>query len=106
MKDHLVTFVDHDDVVNNLYYFDTMSLIKKYKADILISNRFLWYENNTYVDNAIKDEEAYTLYIILGEGKGSNWWGTIYPEFLGISSEEEIKYKSFFYELFTKGEIK
>ena len=62
--------------------------------------------NKTYNDNAIKDEEAYTLYIILGEGKGSNWWGTIYPEFLGISSEEEIKYKSFFYELFTKGEIK
>lgn len=55
-KGNYITFVDHDDVVNNLYYFDTMSLIKKYKADILISNRFLWYENNTYVDNAINDD--------------------------------------------------
>ena len=77
---------------------------KDYNAKVSFDYHTLY--NKTYNDNAIKDEEAYTLYIILGEGKGSNWWGTIYPEFLGISSEEEIKYKSFFYELFTKGEIK
>ncbi len=74
--------------------------------DVKVSFDYHTLYNKTYNDNAIKDEGAYTLYIVIGEGKGSNWWGTIYPEFLGISSEEEIKYKSFFYELFTKGEIK
>ena len=34
-----------------------------------------------------------TLYVIIGEGKGSNWWGTVYPEFLTVNGSEEVKYE-------------
>lgn len=91
-----------EEINNNIDKLEYV--LRDYNAKVSFDYHTLY--NKTYNDNAIKDEEAYTLYIVLGEGKGSNWWGTIYPEFLGISSEEEIKYKSFFYELFTKGEIK
>lgn len=50
--------------------------------------------NKTYNNSAIKNEDALVLYVIIGKGKGSNWWGTVYPNFLEISSSEEIKYES------------
>lgn len=56
--------------------------------------------NKTYNDNAVKNEKYYTLYIVIGDGKGSNWWGTIYPNLLEISSSDEIKYESLFVNLF------
>ena len=42
-----------------------------------------------------------TLLITIGEGKGDNWWSVLYPEFFGINYDDsdEIKYKSFIYEL-------
>lgn len=98
-KSYSTTIEEINESLDKLEY-----VLRDYNAKVSFDYHTLY--NKTYNDNAIKDEEAYTLYIVLGEGKGSNWWGTIYPEFLGISSEEEIKYKSFFYELFTKGEIK
>ncbi len=56
--------------------------------------------NKTYNDNAIRNEECLCLYIIIGNGDGDNWWGTIYPDLLGIESDEEIKYESLFLKLF------
>ena len=91
-----------NNINDNLYILE--DLLVEYNCKIDFEYHTLY--NKTYNDNAIKDEKTYTLYVVIGEGKGSNWWGTIYPNFLGISSEEEIKYKSFFYELFNKGDIK
>ena len=91
-----------NNINDNLYKLE--DLLVEYNCKIDFEYHTLY--NKTYNDNAIKDEKTYTLYVVIGEGKGSNWWGTIYPNFLGISSEEEIKYKSFFYELFNKGDIK
>lgn len=41
-----------------------------------------------------------TLLITIGEGKGENWWSVLYPEFFGISYEDEneIEYRSFIYD--------
>lgn len=90
-----------NNIKNNLYKLEDLLIDYNCKIDFEYHTLY----NKTYNDNAIKDENAYTLYVVIGEGNGSNWWGTIYPSFLGISSEEEIKYKSFFYELFNKGDI-
>lgn len=50
--------------------------------------------NKTYNNNAVENTKEMTLLVIIGEGKGSNWWGTIYPEFLEVDSDEEFKYES------------
>ncbi|MGB4694861.1 MAG: hypothetical protein GX482_00195 [Acholeplasmataceae bacterium] len=41
-----------------------------------------------------------TLLVIIGEGKGKNWWSILYPEYHGISFEdrEEISFEFYFYE--------
>lgn len=62
------------------------------KSSVSFSNHTLY--NKTYNNTAIKNEEKLTLYIVLGSGKGENWWGSIYPKFLSVSSEEEYKYES------------
>lgn len=64
--------------------------------------------NKTYNNSAIKNEETLVLYIIIGKGEGSNWWGTVYPNFLEISSSDEIEYESLIVNLFQKirGEYK
>ncbi len=58
--------------------------------------------NKTYNDNAILNEQTLTLYVVLGKGEGSNWWGTIYPEFLQISGSEEVQYESLIARWFQK----
>lgn len=58
--------------------------------------------NKTYNNSAVENKNTMMLYVVLGTGKGSNWWGTVYPEFLQISSSEEIVYESLIVQLFQK----
>lgn len=58
--------------------------------------------NKTYNNSAVKNANQKVLYIIIGDGSGSNWWGTVYPEFLNISSSEETKYESLIVRIFEK----
>lgn len=69
------------------------SLKKDFKNVSVTFDKHTLY-NKTYNNNAIKNTEAYTLYVILGNGNGDNWWGSIYPEFLGVSGDTELKYES------------
>lgn len=43
-----------------------------------------------------------TLLVVIGEGKGKNFWTLLYPEFFNVSFEDdhEIEYRSYFYDLF------
>lgn len=45
-----------------------------------------------------------TLLITIGSGKGNNYWSILYPEYYGITFEdnsfENLSFKSYFYELF------
>lgn len=70
------------------------------EVEIELGNHTLY--NKTYNNSAVKNTNEMTLYIILGEGKGSNWWGTIYPEFLEVNSSEETKYESLILSIFKK----
>lgn len=69
------------------------SLEKKF-IDVSVSFGKHTLYNKTYNDNAIKNTKTYTLYIVLGNGDGDNWWGSIYPEFLSVSGDTEYKYES------------
>ena len=41
-----------------------------------------------------------TIKITIGEGKGTNWWSILYPEFFGVTYEDSknIEDKSYFYD--------
>lgn len=58
--------------------------------------------NKTYNDIALKDEKCYCLYVVIEEGTGDNWWGSVFPKFLSVSSTEEVEYKSFLYEWYKR----
>lgn len=86
-----VTIDDLKDVIN-----------KEINAEVLITfdNHTLY--NKTYNNNVIKNSNELTLYIEIGEGKGSNWWGTVYPDFLLVNGSEVMKYESIFVNIFKK----
>lgn len=67
---------------------------------IQLGNHTLY--NKTYNNSAVENTSEMTMYIVLGEGKGSNWWGTIYPEFLEVNSSEEVRYESLILSIFKK----
>ncbi|MBD5391067.1 hypothetical protein HDR67_03590 [bacterium] len=70
------------------------------KVEVQLGNHTLY--NKTYNNSAVKNTNEMTLYVILGEGKGDNWWGTVYPEFLEVNSSEEVKYESLILSIFKK----
>ena len=74
--------------------------IRFIEVDVSFSKHTLY--NKAYNNNAVKNENHYTLYIILGDGNGDNWWGTVYPDLLQISSEDEIKYESLLVNVINK----
>ena len=55
--------------------------------------------NKEYNDDVIRNESTLTLVITLGTGEGNNWWGTIYPEYLGMEGTDVVEYESLFVNL-------
>lgn len=90
MKNIRSTYTDLEDCLDEL----------KYDASVSFDKHTLY--NKTYNDNAIKNTEEYTLYVVLGDGVGDNWWGSIYPKFLSVSGDTEIKYESLFVNVVRK----
>ena len=109
-----------EEVKNSVIYFLKEIYAEDYQTYINnINNSLSELENiidNNYIDcnivfdyytlynkenngDAVKNEKILTLVIILGDGKGNNWWGTIYPEYLGVGSSDVIKYESLFVNL-------
>lgn len=58
--------------------------------------------NKTYNGNKVKDKETLVLLIVIGDGKGDNWWGSVYPKYLGVSGSDQMKYESLFKALFDR----
>ncbi len=93
------TFIDNiEKTKDDFIILLENNLNEKIKLDF--SNHTLY--NKTYNNSAVKNTNQKVLYIIIGNGNGSNWWGTVYPEFLEISSSEEIKYESLIVRIFEK----
>lgn len=96
---------NYDEYLNHLEKTkdDFAEVLKKeigQNVEIELGNHTLY--NKTYNNSAVKNTKEMTLYIILGSGEGSNWWGTIYPEFLEVSSSEEVRYESLILSVFKK----
>lgn len=72
----------------------------KQPVEVSLSNHTLY--NKTYNNSAVKNTSELTFYVVLGRGEGSNWWGTVYPEFLLVNSSEEVRYESLILSIFNK----
>lgn len=68
--------------------------------DISVSFDYHTLYNKTYNDNATLNSKELTLYVIIGEGNGDNWWGSIYPEY--ISGGTEVEYESILVNVINK----
>lgn len=87
-------YLEYISNIENSYQEFNAQMIEKYgEVKIMFKEHTLY--NKTYNDSALKNENSMTLLVIIGEGLGDNWWGTVYPTFLAQESTEEIEYKSF-----------
>ncbi|MDE7105897.1 MAG: stage II sporulation protein R [Anaeroplasmataceae bacterium] len=96
---------DYEIYLNNIK--NTMSSFEnviekelKKSVEVEFGNHTLY--NKTYNNSAVKNTSKLTLYVVIGKGEGSNWWGTVYPEFLSVSSSEEVQYESLILSIFKK----
>lgn len=90
-----------DNIYSTVDLFEE-SLRKEFNKEINVSFDYHTLYNKTYNNSAVKNSKALTLYIVIENGSGSNWWGTVYPDFLEINSSEEIKYESLILNIFKK----
>ncbi len=58
--------------------------------------------NKTYNNNSVKNAKVLTLLVVIEEGNGDNWWGSIYPNLLEVNSSEVVRYKSFLKKIYDK----
>lgn len=67
--------------------------------DVSVTYDYHNFEEKTYDGNIIDKTNCKTLLVIILDGQGDNWWGTLYPSFLGIESEEKLTYESYLLKL-------
>ena len=94
---------------NNLNYLELEKLlIEKTKGkltkDIKVTVEKSYYPAKSYNNEFIPSGVYNTLLITIGEGKGSNFWTLLYPEYFNISFEEknEIEYRFYIIDLIEK----
>lgn len=78
--------------IKNTYSYLELDL-KKVDKNICVDFSKHTLYNKTYNNNAIRNKECYTLYVVIGSGDGDNWWGCVYPKFI-TNSTSDIKYES------------
>lgn len=75
-------------------------LFNKLEITMTTSN----YEAKAYQGSFIPSGTYDTLLIVIGEGKGHNFWTLLYPEFFNVSFEDknEIEYRSYLWDKINK----
>lgn len=79
-----------------------LSLPKELANKIKVNRVYSYYPAKSYNNKFIPSGSYDTILITIGDGKGSNFWTLLYPEYYHIEFEEnnEIEYRSYFYDLF------
>ena len=85
------------NISNSIVYLE--EIIEKQFCECEITFDYHTLYNKTYNDNIVKNEESLVLLIVLGKGKGDNWWGSIYPKYLEVSGDDVVLYRSLFVDL-------
>lgn len=72
--------------------------LEKFNCKVTYGN--YTFPKKAYNGNILKSKRCKTLLVEIGNADGDNWWGLLYPDLLGIDSEEKIEYHSYIYDLF------
>ncbi|MGM9972351.1 MAG: stage II sporulation protein R [Anaeroplasmataceae bacterium] len=106
IKSYLLTVYDKDretmiNNINNSISELNSDLKEKYnEISVTLENHNFY--NKEYNGNVIKNESVLTLLVKIGDYKGDNWWGSIYPTLLDVESTQEVEYKSILKEIIDK----
>ena len=102
---------NYNSYINNIekgvnYLEEVIEQQIKESVVITFNNHTLY--NKTYNNTVVENPTELTLIVVIDNGKGDNWWGTVYPEFLLVNSSEVVEYESIFVKFFNKikGETK
>lgn len=96
LKKEILPYIILNDEYLSSNYKNIESVLNENFKNIKVKYEKHTFNNKTYNDSAIKDGVYKTLVIYIGEGKGSNWWGSIFNEKLFYESEDEVVYKWYF----------
>lgn len=108
VKNTVLNYIDllYDENYDNLCYNITNTLeelsvdLNNQFNNVSVTFDYHTLYNKAYNNSAIENKKTKVLYIIIGNGNGDNWWGSIYPEFINGSSE--ICYESILVNVFNK----
>lgn len=96
LKEEILPYIILNDEYLSSNYKSIENVLNEKFQNINVKYEKHTFNNKTYNDSAIKDGVYKTLVIYIGEGKGSNWWGSIFNEKLFYESEDEVVYKWYF----------
>ena len=88
-KENIIESIDEFNVL--LEKYDAISSLEKHT-----------FYSKAYNGSSVKDDTTLTFLVKIGDALRDNWWGVIYPEFLEVSSSEEVIYRSFIKEMIDK----
>lgn len=105
LKEEIGKF-NRNDIINEVER--NIDLLKGKVSEVLQGKEFemviaeVRFPAKEYDGKIISGGKYRTLLVVIGEGRGKNWWSILYPEYHGISFEdkEEIKVEFYFYEKF------
>lgn len=79
---------------------------KKYDTKIEVGLGKMDFPPKSLNGQLIPGGKYQTLYVLIGEAKGKNYWTLLYPEYFDISFEDihsgDVEFKFYFKELFNK----
>ena len=81
-----------DEYFESNYKLIEEKLLEKF-YDIDVRYEYHNFTNKTYNGNAISDGSYKTLLVIIGDGNGSNWWGSVFEGALQKESTDKISYE-------------
>ena len=103
-KEKVVTFLKDEillkEKLNDQYFEENYKNIENILNvefdDIVVKYENHTFVNKTYNGSAVENKEYKTLLILIGDGCGSNWWGSVFDETLQYESDSEVKYEWYF----------
>lgn len=99
VKDTILNYLKY----NSVDYYKINELVAEITTDYKMEERYEDFPAKVIKNKIIPSGSYKTLVITLGDGKGSNWWSLLYPEYFNLTYDDfkEIEYKSYFVEKFS-----
>lgn len=96
LKEEILIDKDLNDIFFEENYQQIEKELNKKFENIVVKYEPHTFVNKTYNGSALENETYQTLLIVIGDGNGDNWWGSIFEGSLNKESDEAITYEWYF----------